>query len=44
MNGANGDRDIALRLVGKMRAPLSGWLEDHGFLIIGIDAAVRQNG
>jgi hypothetical protein len=27
-----------------MGAPLPGGLEDHGFLIIGVDAAVCQNG
>ena len=48
MNGANGIVTLAVCLEGsregKMGAPLSGRLEDHGFLIIGIDAAVCLNG
>ncbi|MCX6677915.1 MAG: hypothetical protein NTU95_08235 [Methanothrix sp.] len=43
MNGANDIVALAGRLEGKMGAPLSGGLEDHGFLIIGIDAAVCLN-
>jgi hypothetical protein len=43
VNCANGIIAIAGSLVGKMRALFSGWLEDHGLLIIGIDAAVCQN-
>ncbi len=43
VNGANGDGAIASRLVGKMGAPLPGWLEDHGLLIIRIDTAICLN-
>lgn len=43
VNGANGNRAVALRLVDKMRALLPGWLEDHGILIIRIYTAICLN-
>jgi hypothetical protein len=43
MNGANCHFSLAGSLEDKMGAHLPGRLEDHGLLIIGINAAVRQN-
>jgi hypothetical protein len=43
MNGANGQRAITVGPEGEMRAPLSSGLEDHGLMIIGIDASVCLN-
>ena len=44
VNGANDIVSLAGSLEGKMGATLPGGLEYHGLLIIGIDAAVCQNG
>jgi hypothetical protein len=43
VDGANGQTAILASLEGKMGASLSSGLEDHGFLIFGIDSAVCQN-
>ena len=44
MNGADCSGAAALRLDEQMRAPLSGWLEDHCLLSLWIDPAVCQDG
>jgi len=43
MNRANGPISFAVGFKDKMRAPLCSGLEDHGLLIIGIDAAICLN-
>ncbi len=43
MNRANCPISFAVGFKDKMGAPLSGGLEDHGLLIIGIDAAICLN-
>ena len=44
VDGADGAATLAVRLESQMGAPFSGGLEDHVLFIIGIDAAVCQNG
>jgi hypothetical protein len=44
VNGANGIVTLASSLEGKMGAPFSSGLEDHGLRVTGIDASVCQNG
>ena len=43
MDGANGPISFAVGFEDKMGASLPSGLEDHGLLVIRIDAAVYQN-
>jgi hypothetical protein len=44
VDGANRNLSFACSFIGEMGAPFPGSIEDHGLRIIGIDAAVCQNG